>query len=558
MDYGPPKDFAPLARGKRGVGWHPHRGFETVTLAWEGAVAHRDNAGHAGMIGPGDAQWMTAGTGIFHEEYHEEEFTRRGGRMHMMQLWVNLPRKDKMAPPGYQPLTRRDSSRTSRSRAAAPCASSPANTPGRAGRRARSRRSPCSTSSLAPVRRCRSRSPRATTRSRSSPRARDGGWMRRRDRASSCCSPTTASARAHRDRGRARDPARRRADRRADRAVRPVRDEHRAESSRRCSTSSAGIRAGPGVRSLARWLVSNTSHLFRDGPTDRASGPRLRRSAETASCFPGASPLRAFGATPAGRARSRRPVFHTSLLEHRTVNRSVLWWLVSNDLSRSRRWFSSRRVCRQGGGGAVLTDGDDDNAGGAPASAKNTRLLVWVSAHARRESLRSGPRCATLRECPPRSRPCSASRPSRCAATRRSMLDDISWEVRSGEHWAVLGANGLAKRLARRPESLLDAHRRRRGGARDKRYGVTDWARAPKAPRRGQLRSPTAYVELRARAADSGERQVCSLWRLVRAERRRLQRPASSSSPPTRCTSKAVPGASYRRESGSASSSRAP
>jgi redox-sensitive bicupin YhaK (pirin superfamily) len=104
MDYGPPKEFAALARGKRGVGWHPHRGFETVTLAWEGAVAHRDNAGHADVIGPGDAQWMTAGAGIFHEEYHEEALTRRGGRMHMMQLWVNLPRKDKAAPPAYQPL----------------------------------------------------------------------------------------------------------------------------------------------------------------------------------------------------------------------------------------------------------------------------------------------------------------------------------------------------------------------------------------------------------------------------------------------------------------------
>lgn len=108
MDYGPPKPFTPLARGKRGVGWHPHRGFETVTLAWEGAVAHRDNAGHAGIIGPGDVQWMTAGQGIFHEEYHEEEFTRRGGRMHMMQLWVNLPRKDKGATPGYQPITDAD------------------------------------------------------------------------------------------------------------------------------------------------------------------------------------------------------------------------------------------------------------------------------------------------------------------------------------------------------------------------------------------------------------------------------------------------------------------
>ncbi len=108
MDYGPPREFAPAAQGKRGVGWHPHRGFETVTLAWEGAVAHRDNAGHAGVIGPGDVQWMTAGAGIFHEEYHEEQFTRRGGRMHMMQLWVNLPRKDKMAPPNYQPITKAD------------------------------------------------------------------------------------------------------------------------------------------------------------------------------------------------------------------------------------------------------------------------------------------------------------------------------------------------------------------------------------------------------------------------------------------------------------------
>jgi redox-sensitive bicupin YhaK (pirin superfamily) len=105
MDYGPARDFAPLARGKRGVGWHPHRGFETVTLAWEGAVAHRDNAGHSGVIGPGDVQWMTAGGGIFHEEYHEESLTRRGGRLHMMQLWVNLPKKDKMTAPAYQSIT---------------------------------------------------------------------------------------------------------------------------------------------------------------------------------------------------------------------------------------------------------------------------------------------------------------------------------------------------------------------------------------------------------------------------------------------------------------------
>jgi redox-sensitive bicupin YhaK (pirin superfamily) len=107
MDYGPPRDFAPLGDGerKRGVGWHPHRGCETVTVAWEGSVAHRDSAGNAGIIGPGDVQWMTAGAGILHEEYHEREFTKRGGRMHMMQLWVNLPSKHKMAKPGYQPIT---------------------------------------------------------------------------------------------------------------------------------------------------------------------------------------------------------------------------------------------------------------------------------------------------------------------------------------------------------------------------------------------------------------------------------------------------------------------
>ncbi|MEO8177872.1 MAG: pirin family protein [Deltaproteobacteria bacterium] len=104
MDYGPAHEFTALHSGKRGVGWHPHRGFETVTLAWEGAVAHRDNAGHSGVIGPGDAQWMTAASGIFHEEYHEAEFTRQGGPLHMMQLWVNLPRKDKQAAPGYQAL----------------------------------------------------------------------------------------------------------------------------------------------------------------------------------------------------------------------------------------------------------------------------------------------------------------------------------------------------------------------------------------------------------------------------------------------------------------------
>src|ERR1700690_2052733 len=108
MDYGPPHEFAPLAQGQRGVGWHPHRGFETVTVAWEGSVAHRDSAGNAGIIGPGDVQWMTAAAGILPKEYHERAVTRRGGRVHMMQLWVNLPKKHKMAPAGYQPLTAKD------------------------------------------------------------------------------------------------------------------------------------------------------------------------------------------------------------------------------------------------------------------------------------------------------------------------------------------------------------------------------------------------------------------------------------------------------------------
>ena len=108
MDYGPRREFAPAARGKRGVGWHPHRGFETVTVAWEGEVAHRDNAGHAGTIGPGDVQWMTAASGILHEEYHSEAFTRQGGAMHMMQLWVNLPKAHKMSAPGYQGITAGD------------------------------------------------------------------------------------------------------------------------------------------------------------------------------------------------------------------------------------------------------------------------------------------------------------------------------------------------------------------------------------------------------------------------------------------------------------------
>jgi len=101
LDYAGPTEFAPAAR-PRGVGQHPHRGFETVTIVYQGEVAHRDSTGNGGVIGPGDVQWMTAAAGILHEEFHSEEFTQRGGTLEMVQLWVNLPARDKMATPGYQ------------------------------------------------------------------------------------------------------------------------------------------------------------------------------------------------------------------------------------------------------------------------------------------------------------------------------------------------------------------------------------------------------------------------------------------------------------------------
>ncbi|MGB3291005.1 MAG: pirin family protein [Burkholderiaceae bacterium] len=103
LDYAGPADFTPSAK-KRGVGQHPHRGFETVTIVYEGEVAHRDSTGRGGTIGPGDVQWMTAGAGILHEEFHSDAFTKSGGTLHMAQLWVNLPAKDKMAAPGYQAI----------------------------------------------------------------------------------------------------------------------------------------------------------------------------------------------------------------------------------------------------------------------------------------------------------------------------------------------------------------------------------------------------------------------------------------------------------------------
>ncbi|HTL99176.1 MAG TPA: pirin family protein [Holophagaceae bacterium] len=103
LDYAAPEDFTPTTR-RRGVGEHPHRGFETVTIVYKGEVSHRDSTGKGGTIGPGDVQWMTAASGILHEEFHSEAFARSGGPMHMVQLWVNLPAKDKMAAPGYQAI----------------------------------------------------------------------------------------------------------------------------------------------------------------------------------------------------------------------------------------------------------------------------------------------------------------------------------------------------------------------------------------------------------------------------------------------------------------------
>jgi redox-sensitive bicupin YhaK (pirin superfamily) len=103
LDYNSPHHFAPSVRPK-GVGVHPHRGFETVTIAYKGRIAHHDSSGGGGIIGEGDVQWMTAGSGVLHKEYHEEEFSKKGGLFQMVQLWVNLPSEHKMTNPGYQAI----------------------------------------------------------------------------------------------------------------------------------------------------------------------------------------------------------------------------------------------------------------------------------------------------------------------------------------------------------------------------------------------------------------------------------------------------------------------
>jgi quercetin 2,3-dioxygenase len=106
LDYAGPTEFEP-SEEPRGVGEHPHRGFETVTILYQGELEHRDSAGNHGKIGPGDVQWMTAASGVLHEEKHSTDFTQKGGMLEMVQLWVNLPAKYKMNPPSYQTILSR-------------------------------------------------------------------------------------------------------------------------------------------------------------------------------------------------------------------------------------------------------------------------------------------------------------------------------------------------------------------------------------------------------------------------------------------------------------------
>jgi hypothetical protein len=105
LDYAGPAEFSPTTE-RRGVGEHPHRGFETVTIVYQGEVEHRDSSGGGGTIGPGDVQWMTAASGIVHEEYHGPGFAARGGTFEMVQIWVNLPAKHKGDPPRYQGISK--------------------------------------------------------------------------------------------------------------------------------------------------------------------------------------------------------------------------------------------------------------------------------------------------------------------------------------------------------------------------------------------------------------------------------------------------------------------
>lgn len=108
LDYVAPQDFPPNTQQRRGVDPHPHRGFETVTILYEGELEHRDSYGGGGVVGPGDVQWMTAGAGLLHEEFHSVAYSARGGTLYMVQLWINLPARHKLTPPRYQPISHRD------------------------------------------------------------------------------------------------------------------------------------------------------------------------------------------------------------------------------------------------------------------------------------------------------------------------------------------------------------------------------------------------------------------------------------------------------------------
>lgn len=108
LDYAAPQHYEPNTGSPRGVGQHPHKGFETVTVAYQGEVAHRDSSGGGGVIKTGDVQWMTAGDGVIHEEFHSEAFSKSGGDFEMVQLWVNLPAKDKSTQASYQHLANDD------------------------------------------------------------------------------------------------------------------------------------------------------------------------------------------------------------------------------------------------------------------------------------------------------------------------------------------------------------------------------------------------------------------------------------------------------------------
>lgn len=106
FDYAGPWHFEPAQGRKRGVGEHPHKGFETVSIVYDGEVSHRDSTGGGGSIGPGEVQWMTAGSGVLHEEFHSPGYAKTGGPFRMVQLWVNLPARDKLTPARYQAITR--------------------------------------------------------------------------------------------------------------------------------------------------------------------------------------------------------------------------------------------------------------------------------------------------------------------------------------------------------------------------------------------------------------------------------------------------------------------